>query len=233
MVIFQSLGFGIVGGDLNRAQDVFLEPLAPWGTADTDGGGIPDAWLQHYFGHPTGQSGDLSRAHDDADGDGMTNFQEYLAGTDPLNSASLLRLIISPRNSSDGMATLNWQVSPGKHYSVTYKDNLSDSNWQQASGNVYVIGTQGYFRIAPNQSNRYYRLRSGTEGDCDERREPACSMVSLSDQRGHVVSVPSFVLTTGDGRYPLVVPPASCSDKCVATRALPPLFPTISDALHV
>jgi hypothetical protein len=161
MAIFQSPGFGIVGGDLNRAQDVFLEPLAPWGTADTDGDGIPDAWLQHYFGHATGQSADLSRAHDDADGDGMTNFQEYLAGTDPLNPTSSLRLTITAVSSADGMATVTWQVSPGKHYNVLYKDNLSDSSWLQASGNIYVIGTQGYFRITPNQSGRYYRLALG------------------------------------------------------------------------
>jgi Tol biopolymer transport system component len=161
MAIFQTPGSGIVAGDLNRAQDVFLEPLAPWGIADTDGDGIPDAWLQHFFGHPTGQIGDLSRANDDADGDGMTNFQEYLAGTDPRNPASSLRLTMTPVGSSDGKATLNWLVSPGKHYTVTYKDNLSDSNWQPAPGNVYVIGTQGYFRVTPNQSSRYYRLALG------------------------------------------------------------------------
>jgi Tol biopolymer transport system component len=161
LAIFQTPGSGIVGGDLNRAQDVFLEPLAPWGTADSDGDGIPDAWLQYYFGHPTGQSGDLSRAQDDADGDGMTNLQEYLAGTDPLNPASSLRLTLTQVSSSDGMATLNWRVSLGKHYSVTFKNNLSDSNWQQASGNLYVIGTQGYFCITPNQSSRYYRLALG------------------------------------------------------------------------
>jgi Tol biopolymer transport system component len=161
IAIFQSPGSGIVVGDLNRSQDIFLEPLAPWGTADTDGDGIPDAWLQHYFKHPLGQSGDLSRAQDDADGDGMTNLQEYLAGTDPLNPGSSLRLAITGRNSSDGAATLNWQVSPGKQYNVTFKNNLGDSNWQQASGNVYVIGTEGYFRITPNQSSRYYRLALG------------------------------------------------------------------------
>jgi hypothetical protein len=161
MAIFQSPGSGIVVGDLNRAQDIFLEPLAPWGTADSDGDGIPDAWLQHYFGHPTGQSSDLSRAQDDADGDGMTNLQEYLAGTDPLNPASSLRLVITAVSSSDGMTTLNWLVSPGKHYKVTYKNKLSDSNWQEASGNLYVIGTQGYFRITPNDSSRYYRLALG------------------------------------------------------------------------
>jgi hypothetical protein len=91
----------------------------------------------------------------------MTNFQEYLAGTDPLNPASSLHLTMTPVSSSDGKATLNWQVSPGKHYSVLYKDNLSDLNWQEASGNAYVIGTQGYFRITPNQSSRYYRLALG------------------------------------------------------------------------
>jgi hypothetical protein len=44
---------------------------------DSDGNGLPDAWEQHYFGH----LGVDPNA--DPDGDGLTNLQEYLNGTDP------------------------------------------------------------------------------------------------------------------------------------------------------
>lgn len=46
-------------------------------TTDTDGDGLPDAWEQENFG-------DLDQSADtDYDGDGATDYEEYLAGTDP------------------------------------------------------------------------------------------------------------------------------------------------------
>jgi autotransporter-associated beta strand protein len=50
---------------------------------DTDVDGIPDWWMTQNFGHPTGQSGDMSRAQDDADNDGLDNLGEYQNGTNP------------------------------------------------------------------------------------------------------------------------------------------------------
>jgi glycosidase len=58
--------------------------------SDTDG--IPDWWRLGYFGHALGMAADNSRANDDADGDGMSNLREYLAGTDPLDSNSVFRI---------------------------------------------------------------------------------------------------------------------------------------------
>src|SRR5262249_54520119 len=58
--------------------------------SDTDG--IPDWWRQAYYGHALGQAGDNSRATDDADSDGASNLHEYLAGTDPLNPASVFKV---------------------------------------------------------------------------------------------------------------------------------------------
>jgi|GEM_PF-2501692 len=69
---------------------------------DSDGDGIPDWWTQLYFGHPTGLARDYSRAADDPDGDGLTNFQEFQLGTDPLNADT----------DGDGMPD-GWEIAHG------------------------------------------------------------------------------------------------------------------------
>ena len=55
--------------------------------ADTDGNGLPDSWEQLYFGH----LGVNPSA--DADGDGLTNLQEYQAGTSPTDAGNALRIL--------------------------------------------------------------------------------------------------------------------------------------------
>src|SRR5262245_19197961 len=73
LVAFQSWDPGLVLNDFNRTQDVFARAIPALVPPDSDGDGIPDWWMSLYFGHPTGQASDHSRAQDDADGDGMSN----------------------------------------------------------------------------------------------------------------------------------------------------------------
>ncbi|MBB5350320.1 hypothetical protein HNR46_000544 [Haloferula luteola] len=51
-------------------------------TGDSDFDGLPDAWEMEYFGNLDANPGD------DADGDYSSNYDEYLAGTDPDDVAS-------------------------------------------------------------------------------------------------------------------------------------------------
>jgi Tol biopolymer transport system component len=156
---FQSWDAGLVSGDLNGVGDAFA--LTNWPAVDSDGDGIPDWWMVQYFGHSTGQAGDLSRAQDDADGDGANNLQEFLAGTIPTDPTSALTLRIAPYAS--GTNVLNWAVAPGKnfHYQVLSATNLSNPAWLVFPGSVGAIGSQRYLNVPATNSQRYFRVQCG------------------------------------------------------------------------
>ncbi|MGA2243122.1 MAG: hypothetical protein ABSH11_13940 [Verrucomicrobiota bacterium] len=157
---FQSWDAGLVSGDLNGVGDAFA--LTNWPAVDSDGDGIPDWWMIQYFGHPTGQAGDLSRAQDDADGDGVNNLQEFLAGTIPTDPASVLALHIT-RDTSGTNVLLNWAVASGKnfHYQVLSATNLSNPAWLVFPGSVGAIGGQRYLNVPATNSQRYFRIWCG------------------------------------------------------------------------
>jgi len=78
---------------------------------------ISCAWLLSY-GLPTDGSAD----HTDGDGDRMDNWQEWIAGTNPTNALSVLRLG-TPTGSLSGI-TLSWQSVSGKTYYLQRSTNL-------------------------------------------------------------------------------------------------------------
>ena len=109
-------------------------------TTDTDGDGIPDVWMTAKFGHPTGSAGDKSRASDDRDGDGMTNLQEFRAGTDPLNSTSVFRLATPSTAGADKLLSLSGLT--GITYRIDYADDLSAANpWHTLADQIPGTGS--------------------------------------------------------------------------------------------
>lgn len=75
------------------------------------------AWLQQY-GLPTDGTADYG----DGDQDCMNNCQEWMAGTNPTNCLSLLRMLV-PSNTVSGV-TVNWQSVGGKTYYLMRSTNL-------------------------------------------------------------------------------------------------------------
>ncbi len=56
------------------------------------GDGLPDSWMINYFGNANPAIGTKHGPNDDADGDGLTNLQEFQLGTSPSNSSSSLKI---------------------------------------------------------------------------------------------------------------------------------------------
>src|SRR5207249_281636 len=77
---------------------------------DAVGDGIPDWWRLLYFGYSSTTDA-TSCANCDADGDGLNNIAEYIAGTIPSNSESALR-ILSITRQPNGDVQISWQNVP-------------------------------------------------------------------------------------------------------------------------
>lgn len=158
-VAFKSSDSGLTTGDLNRTVDAFASGINVLSTADGDGDGIPDWWLQQFFGHPDGQANDLSRPGDDADNDGMSNLEEFLAGTDPTNENSTLAIQITVTSVAGTNAALYWPAQAGKNYRVQFSDDVANGNWQNLGTPAQVVAGQGWVTVPRTNQARVFRVR--------------------------------------------------------------------------
>ena len=149
-VVFQSFATDLIPGDYNDRRDVFVLQL---GEADSDADGLDDGWEMAYFGT-------LARdGKADFDNDGQSDWQEFLAGTDPTKSGSVLR-IMTLTVSGAGATKVIWSAAPGRSYQVEFKDNLSDSNWNCFPDFITASSTTASFLDnSSSADHRFYRVR--------------------------------------------------------------------------
>jgi hypothetical protein len=88
-----------------------------------------DEWIAQYPSIPANQRG----KNDDPDGDGLTNWGEFVAGTDPTLANSSFRFV-DLRPDLDGSLWLLWSSVAGKTYSIQRAESLgSNFNLLKAS----------------------------------------------------------------------------------------------------
>lgn len=123
--------------------------------ADTDGDRMPDAWEA-----ANGLNAALNDAAADLDRDGMSNFQEYYAGTDPRSAKSKL-VIASVAAPSAGQTRLTWTAAANRLYKIRYTPNFA--SWQDVPGMIFApaaAGTQTalFTNPASGTTRGFYRL---------------------------------------------------------------------------
>jgi hypothetical protein len=106
--------------DTNQVE-LSVQPLLD-PTKSQVGDGIPNSWKQQYNLNPF----DPALATEDADGDGMNNLQEYLAGTDPTNNASLLQIMSVLPSGSDVLVT--WMTGLGRTNALQWTAGAADGS---------------------------------------------------------------------------------------------------------
>ncbi len=124
-------------------------------TGSSWGDGIPDTWRLLCFGTVSNL---LSAANLDPDGDGASNWQEYVAGTNPMDPASVLRL--TPLAPAPNF-TVQWPSVPGKTYMVQSSVSLFSTNWSVTASNL--PGTGQMMQLSdtntPAPPARFYRVQ--------------------------------------------------------------------------
>jgi hypothetical protein len=140
----------------NATAHVQTDTIAPG--ADSNGDGIPDAWELQNFGTIN------INPNADPDHDGVSNLQEYLAGTNPTNGTDYLHITAESFASGGTSATLTWSSVPTRFYYIQKTPALNplptwfDSGLSLISPSAGSTTTRSFADI--NAPMRFYRVEA-------------------------------------------------------------------------
>jgi alpha-D-xyloside xylohydrolase len=115
------------------------------------------SWRYLHFGTIANSGAAADSA--DPDGDGMSNAQEFAAGTDPNDASSVFK--IGTIQAAAGGTTITFPSALGKTYQVEYSDDLSSGSWTALLANP-LAGTgaplQATDPASGSKTKRFYRV---------------------------------------------------------------------------
>src|SRR6185503_120391 len=107
---------------------------------DTNNNGMADSWERNYFGSASAGHTALI----DTDHDGVTDYAEFLAGTNPTNAASVVHFLTPVVQNTDAIR-FDWPAVPGRSYRMTSSTTLTNwvpaGDWVRANGNILSFTT--------------------------------------------------------------------------------------------
>lgn len=140
----------LLRGELERV-DLEVNVTFP----DTDGDGLPDYWELEWFG------GNSANPGDDPDGDTFTNWEEYLAGTDPTTTTKMAMAPLAPPESLvaipyNTVIDLYWQKNDSAKGYYIYRSTSSGGPYTKVNTlyfegdhfrDINLINLQAYYYV--------------------------------------------------------------------------------------
>ena len=124
-------------------------------TANTS---TPECWLAQY-----GWTNNFeSAATNDADGDGIPAWAEYIADTNPTNALSYFHILNVSK--STGLA-MSYPSSASRKYTLYYRTNLAAGCWTNVPSQTGIPGSGGVDTLtdpSPSDAQRSYRVGVST-----------------------------------------------------------------------
>ncbi len=117
------------------------------------------SWLTYYFGCTNTAA---AAPNADPDGDGQSNLNEFLAGTDPTSNASSFRILSAAAAGNDMRVT--W-ICGGGRTNVLQSATKLGGNWSNVSANIFLAGSgdmpTNYLDIGAttNAAAKFYRVQ--------------------------------------------------------------------------
>ena len=115
---------------------------------DLNGNGMSDVWEWVY-------SATNLNPNADSDGDGFSNLQEAVAGTNPFDSNSVPKISLLSLSGTNRGITIPVQL--GKLYQLQSLTNLSSTNWLTETSLVVRAGTSFTFPSPAGSHMKFYR----------------------------------------------------------------------------
>ncbi len=116
---------------------------------DSNSNGIPDSWQSTYG---------VTNAVDDPDGDGSSNYAEYLAGTDPTNKSSVFAINV-PQITGGSNLLIRWSSVLNRFYTVQAATNLTGGWSTLSSNNAATPPVNTYTGSLGPTGAAFYRIR--------------------------------------------------------------------------
>jgi hypothetical protein len=156
LIVTTTCGHFVNNGGTITYNTLMLDP-----NQSAVGDGIPNGWKQQHGLDPLSSS----VAGADPDQDGASNFNEYMAGTDPNNANSVFKIVSVVRTNNNQDVRLDWTVVGGHSYVVQSAANAG-ATFVDLSGVISVGGVgegrTNYVHVGGgNFAGRYYRVRLG------------------------------------------------------------------------
>ncbi len=127
--------------------------------ADIDEDGLPDYWELKYFGSLEATDGTL-----DSDGDGLTDYEEYLAATDPTSSSSLF--YVYHGSSDPSTNTIRWVSAANRTYTIRHTTNLLNS-FSVLESEIDGTPPVNEYKHTVTTTPNFYRINLVTEGGAE------------------------------------------------------------------